>query len=213
MAKYHYVAKPTQITAEVWTSGLLSVEGVLEPTKEFPYHHTINAHGYQCVVHDGDYIVPEANSKGYYPVPVSIFESEYDRVLPVSSEEVYVDLRPTFPSSFVSVKGLKEPDYDEPAHKFIVTPSLGFENGESVWALGGQMTLQFVKKLEDGTVIPGLQTEQLLRITLMRHTAFQKKFPSKENACFITHIQEALFWLQERVQERIDRGVMGKLQA
>ena len=33
---------------------------------------------------------------------------------------------------------------------------------------------------------------------------------SRENACALTHIEEALMWMNRRVEDRIERNVLGK---
>ena len=46
-----------------------------------------------------------------------------------------------------------------------------------------------------------------------RLKAFQAgPFSSRENACALTHIEEALMWLNRRVEDRIERDVLGKNQ-
>ena len=37
-----------------------------------------------------------------------------------------------------------------------------------------------------------------------------RKFPCKENACAITHLEEALMWLEKRTRDRVKRSVEGK---
>lgn len=32
---------------------------------------------------------------------------------------------------------------------------------------------------------------------------------SRENACALTHIEEALMWMNRRVEDRIERNVLG----
>lgn len=72
-------------------------------------------------------------------------------------------------------------------------------------------TLQFVQKNEDGTVIPGLQSEQLALILLDRVKKLNAKFPHPTNEKQIAGLEMYLDACKERVQERIDRGVMGEL--
>ena len=120
-------------------------------------------------------------------------------------------LRPIFPSKEISVHGASESDYnDEAAHSFRVKNCVGFNNGQTEY-VDSHQDIQFVKKLEDGTVIPGMQSEQLLRILIARTQALNNKFPDRRNSIAITHMEEALLQFQERVSERIDRGVMGQL--
>ncbi|CAL1518189.1 hypothetical protein [Chitinophaga sp. MM2321] len=120
-------------------------------------------------------------------------------------------LRPVFPSSQVSVWGTSEEAYNnDVAHQFKLKNCLGFHEGQTVYDDTFQ-EIQFVQKNEDGTMIPGLQSEQLLRALIARHKSMNAKFPSREGSLAITHMEAALLFLQERIAERMDRGVMGQL--
>lgn len=85
----------------------------------------------------------------------------------------------------------------------------------------------FISRNEDGAVIcelhfqnggrntegavDGVLDEDLLEIVRHRLQCFQSgEFPSRESACAITHIEEALMWLNKRKQDRKYRGVLGK---
>jgi hypothetical protein len=58
--------------------------------------------------------------------------------------------------------------------------------------------------------VNGLTHEVLLAIVADRLRGFQSgQFACKENACALTHIEEALHWLQQRTIERMRRGVEG----
>ena len=58
--------------------------------------------------------------------------------------------------------------------------------------------------------VNGITHEVLLAIVADRLRSFQKgPFGCKANACALTHIEEALHWLQQRTLERMRRGVEG----
>lgn len=58
--------------------------------------------------------------------------------------------------------------------------------------------------------INGLTHEALLAIVADRLRSFQAgPFACKANACALTHIEEAMHWLQQRTIERMRRGVEG----
>ena len=78
-------------------------------------------------------------------------------------------------------------------------------------------TLQFIHKepkqegsLELETISDGTTNEEVLEVLIDRMEFLQKKFTCKENACCITHLQEALMWLEKRTNDRIKRNVEGK---
>lgn len=62
--------------------------------------------------------------------------------------------------------------------------------------------------------VNGVTQEVLLTVVLDRLRSFQNgEYACKANACAITHIEEALHWLQQRTIERMRRGVEGTSQA
>lgn len=62
---------------------------------------------------------------------------------------------------------------------------------------------------EEGN-IAGVIDSALLEIVRHRLQCFQAgPFASRENACALTHIEEALMWLNRRVEDRIERNVLG----
>lgn len=62
----------------------------------------------------------------------------------------------------------------------------------------------------DGNGVNGLTHEALLAIVSDRLRSFQSgEYACKANACALTHIEEAMHWLQQRTLERMRRGVEG----
>ena len=58
--------------------------------------------------------------------------------------------------------------------------------------------------------VNGVTDSDLLEIVRDRLKAFQSgPFLSRENARALTHIEEALMWLNRRVEDRIERDVLG----
>lgn len=56
----------------------------------------------------------------------------------------------------------------------------------------------------------GVLDEDLLEIVRDRLKMFQKgEFATRENACALTHIEEALMWLNARKEDRAERNVLG----
>lgn len=59
----------------------------------------------------------------------------------------------------------------------------------------------------------GLLDTDLLEIVRDRLKSFQSgEFACRENACALTHIEEALMWMNKRVEDRAERGVLGTYQ-
>ena len=62
--------------------------------------------------------------------------------------------------------------------------------------------------------ISGVIDSDLLEIVRDRLMGFQSGvFASTENANALTHVEEALLWLNKRVEDRIERDVLGKNKA
>lgn len=58
----------------------------------------------------------------------------------------------------------------------------------------------------------GVIDSDLLEIVRHRLQCFQKgDFATRENAIALTHIEEALLWMNKRVEDRIERNVLGTM--
>lgn len=73
-------------------------------------------------------------------------------------------------------------------------------------------TIQFIQKeSRDGltftTVSDGTTNEEVLEMLIDRMKGLAAKVPSKETACAITKLEEALMWLEKRTRDRVKRGV------
>lgn len=63
---------------------------------------------------------------------------------------------------------------------------------------------------KDPNAIHGVLDTDLLEIVRDRLRSFQSgPYACRENACALTHIEEALMWMNKRVEDRITRGVLG----
>ena len=63
---------------------------------------------------------------------------------------------------------------------------------------------------KEGGSTPGVLEGDLLEIVRHRLQCFQKgEFATRENACALTHIEEALMWLNKRKEDRKARNVLG----
>lgn len=59
----------------------------------------------------------------------------------------------------------------------------------------------------------GTTNEEVLEMLINRMKHLNGLFPCKENACCITHLEEALMWLEKRTRDRVKRGVEGQYKA
>jgi hypothetical protein len=137
--------------------------------------------------------------------PKDIFERAYHeylfdgRALPT----------PVYPSGVLSVFSADDPKYGG-GHRYQFLNSIGFSKDEAGYVKSRQ-EISFVKKEEDGTITPGLQSEQLVIALIDRHKKLNAQYPSDFTMKMITGLQMFLEACKERVQDRIGRGVMGDL--
>lgn len=98
------------------------------------------------------------------------------------------------------------------AHEYCIIESLGFDPVRHV-AIHANTTqvIRFVHKPDDAPMEAGLQSEQLAYVLLDRCQKLNARFPSDHNTKMIAGLEMFLEACRERVQERIDRGVMGQL--
>jgi hypothetical protein len=114
-----------------------------------------------------------------------------------------------FPSSERTIQVELDDTYAG-AHRYEIRNCLGFNDGVTEYVESKQ-AIQFVKKEEDGSITPGLQSEQLVLMLIDRHQKLNNKYPSDYNQKMLTSLQMFLDACRERVEERINRGVMGEL--
>lgn len=63
---------------------------------------------------------------------------------------------------------------------------------------------------KDSNSTHGILDTDLLEIVRHRLKCFQEgEFTTRENALALTHIEEALLWMNKRVEDRIERNVLG----
>lgn len=115
-----------------------------------------------------------------------------------------------YPSTIQTVMCHEPEDLYGGAHQYSFTNCLGFNNGQTEYTLETQ-TIQFVRKLDDGTVIPGLQSEQLVIALIDRQKKLNARFPSPYSDKALKGLEMFLEAQRERVEERLNRGVMGEL--
>lgn len=94
-----------------------------------------------------------------------------------------------------------------PGHRYVADNFEAKENGQ---------TIQFIQKepISEGstemtTVSDGTTNEEVLEVLLDRLNFLNKKFPCRENALAITHIEIARNFLFQRTRDREKRKVEG----
>lgn len=114
-----------------------------------------------------------------------------------------------FPSEQKTIQVLDDPIYCG-AHCYTVQHSKGFADGQ-VQYVPVETRIQFVQKNDDGTVIDGVQSEQLAYILLDRAIKLNNRFPSEHNEKQIAGLKMFLEVCEERIRDRMERRVFGEL--
>lgn len=114
-----------------------------------------------------------------------------------------------FPSEEKTIEVVSDDTYGG-AHEYTIRNCKGFNNGETEYT-GTTQTIKFVKKLDDGTITEGLQSEQLVLMLLDRHEGLNDRFPSEQNQEMVDGLYMFLDACQARVMDRLERNVMGDL--
>lgn len=75
-----------------------------------------------------------------------------------------------------------------------------------------EIVFQHGPRNEEGSTT-GVLDADLLEIVRDRLEGFQTgEYATMENDCAIRHIEEALMWMNKRVEDRAERGVLGTMQ-
>lgn len=96
------------------------------------------------------------------------------------------------------------------AHYYQIKNCKGFNNGKTEYDDTFQ-SIQFIQKEDSGEITAGLQSEQLVLVLIDRAVKLNNRFPSAQNEKMINGLQIFLDACRERVEDRINRGVMGNL--
>lgn len=91
---------------------------------------------------------------------------------------------------------------------FNLDPNTTCTDGDGVGEGAVRINFQNGPIAEVGT--NGITHEALIAILIDRLQCFQNgPYKCRENAMALTHLEEAMMWLQERTRDRISRGVEG----
>lgn len=78
---------------------------------------------------------------------------------------------------------------------------------------GVRREIQFQHGPVDDAGHNGVQNEQVIELLCVRLRSQNEKFPCRENAIALTHLETALLWLNHRTALRRKQGVEGKNEA
>ena len=138
---------------------------------------------------------------------VDLIERDYFSMLPPMDKKP-LDAK-VYPSDEQTISVVEDETYGG-AHCYIIRECLGFADGKTQYT-DTEQVVQFVQKNDDGSIVPGLQSEQLVLALLDRHEKLNARFPSEQNAKMLAGLRMFLEACEERVRSRMERGVMGEL--
>ena len=100
------------------------------------------------------------------------------------------------------------------SHDYMIVKAGCVEVGEDTFTGNAEDILETIHFQEgarkDPNAMHGVLDSDLLEIVRDRLRGFQSgEFATRENACALTHIEEALMWMNKRVEDRIERNVLG----
>lgn len=100
------------------------------------------------------------------------------------------------------------------SHDYMIVKAGCVEVGEDTITVNPEDILETIHFQEgarkDPNAMHGVLDSDLLEIVRDRLRGFQSgEFATRENACALTHIEEALMWMNKRVEDRIERNVLG----
>jgi hypothetical protein len=110
---------------------------------------------------------------------------------------------------------IDEPGHGGACHRYDIT---GFDTKTNPARVGeGGYESSFARLpivFQNGPIkehgVNGVTNEALLAVLIDRMQSFQTgDFRCRENAIALTHLEEALLWLQKRTRDRLARGVEG----
>lgn len=129
----------------------------------------------------------------------------------ISSRKKYIPVKDltVYPSKTETIEVIPDDGFNG-AHRYRARMCAGFVNGKTTY-VDATDTIQFVHKHEDGTITPGWQSEQLVLILLDRVKKLNEKFPCEQNAKQVEALEAYLDACKERIDDRINRNVMGDL--
>ncbi len=115
----------------------------------------------------------------------------------------------------LTITVLDEPGSGGAQHLYQITGfSTASNPSDPFTARHGQPAQHSTVLFQNGPIaevgVNGVTHEALLAIVADRLRCFQQgPYSCKANACALTHIEEAMHWLQQRTIERMRRGVEG----
>ncbi len=172
------------------------------------YSRFLKPEGYKPLPFESLHLI--ANEAAVYFMDLLL--SEPGESMPLREPMGVAAVGEVYPSKENTVYAVIEPDLSQfgGANEYVLRHSIGFINNDHKYSQG-TTHLKFVRRLESGEMVPGLQSEQLVLALKDRTYKLNKKFPSPQNEKMIEGLDMFLEACKERIDDRMQRGVMGDL--
>jgi len=110
----------------------------------------------------------------------------------------------------ITIAVLDQPGPGNACHEYVMS----FEGSEVALGLPCEPETKQRIRFQKGPIqeagVNGVSQEALLAIVIDRLRSFQAgEYKCRDNACALTHCEEAMMWLQKRTRDRMARGVEG----
>lgn len=104
----------------------------------------------------------------------------------------------------LEIQVLDEPGQGGACHEYMIFGRIGETTTEQL------CSIHFQNGPAKEFGVNGITQEALITVCIDRLRSFQEgDFRCRENAIALTHLEEALMWLQKRTRDRLNRGVEG----
>ena len=119
-----------------------------------------------------------------------------------------------FPSTENTISVKDDAEYGG-AHQYEIQECRGFNPNtqKTEYSMLSTQRIRFIEKNSDGSMFHGLQSEQLVLMLIDRTNKLDARFPSPFNQKAIEGLQMFLDASKERVEDRMNRDVMGELKS
>jgi hypothetical protein len=134
-------------------------------------------------------------------MPQEVTEKEYGKVTPVAV---------VYPAQTPVIGVVVDPKY-KGAHTYLFRETTGRGPKGNMY-ITSEQKLQFVYGIDDENTVPGITSEQLFLALLDRHIKMDVVYPSDSNKKIIQALETCLQAQKERIDERMERNVIGTLQ-
>jgi len=114
-----------------------------------------------------------------------------------------------YPSDEHTITVILDDEYGG-AHDYFIKRSLGYNNGKTDY-IDDETIIRFVKKDHNGDIHAGIQGEQLAYILLDRVEKLNAVYPHDQYQKMKNGLEMFLEACEERIEDRLNRNVMGKL--